>query len=68
MSINQKGGERAMCIPHQMSSPGCSCHCDCGEFLTLEEEIKKMEIHKQHLKFQLDLMERRIESLKKAAK
>lgn len=56
-----------MCMHHHMQESGCGCQCG-GEFLTLEEEIQRMEIHRQHLKFQLAMLDRRIDSLKKAGK
>jgi hypothetical protein len=51
-----------------MAQHGCGCQCGGEEFLTLDEEIQRMEIHRQHLKFQLAMLERRIDSLKKAGK
>ncbi len=57
-----------MCMHHHMQESGCGCQCGGGDFLTLEEEIQRMEIHRQHLKFQLAMLERRIDSLKKAGK
>jgi hypothetical protein len=68
MVHTRKEVKPTMCMHHHMTQPDCSCHGGCGEFLTLEEEVKRMEIHKQHLQFQLAMLERRIESMKKATK
>ena len=57
-----------MCAPFQMHSCDCGCQCGCGEFLTIEEEIRKMEVMREHLQFHLALIERRIESLKGVGK
>jgi hypothetical protein len=64
-----KGGEKPMCAPFQMHPCDYGGHpCGCGEFLTVEEEIRKMEVMRQHLQFHLALIERRIESLKGVGK
>jgi len=58
-----------MCAPFQMHPCDCGGHpCGCGEILTVDEEIRKMEVMRQHLQFQLELIERRIASLKKVGK
>jgi hypothetical protein len=49
-----------MCAPFQVHSGDCGC----GGILTVEEEIRKMEVMRQHLQFQLELVERRMSSLK----
>jgi hypothetical protein len=53
-----------MCAPFQSQTCDCRTHCGCGEILTVEEEIRKMEVMRQHLQFQLELVERRVSSLK----
>jgi len=57
-----------MCAPFQMHSCECRGLCGCGEILTVDEEIRKMEVMRQHLQFQLELIERRTASLKKVGK
>ncbi|MDD1671036.1 MAG: hypothetical protein LUQ67_06995 [Methanomicrobiales archaeon] len=57
-----------MCAPFQMHSCDCRGLCGSGEILTIDEEIRKMEVMRQHLQFQLELIERRIASLKKVGK
>jgi hypothetical protein len=42
--------------------------CGCGEFLTVDEEIRRMEVMREHLKLQLDLIGRRLDSLKRVGK
>ena len=53
-----------MCVPFQSQACGCRAPCTCGEILTVEEEIRKTEVMRQHLQFQLELVERRMTSLK----
>ena len=53
-----------MCVPFQSQACDCRAPCTCGEILTVEEEIRKMEVMRQHLQFQLELVERRMSSLK----
>jgi hypothetical protein len=36
--------------------------------LSIEEEIQALEVHRQHLRLQLDLVEKRIGGLKKVGK
>ncbi|MDD1669290.1 MAG: hypothetical protein LUO97_05770 [Methanomicrobiales archaeon] len=57
-----------MCAPVHGVAPGCGCHDACCSMMTLEEETKALEIHRQHLLLQVELIERRIASLKKAGK
>ena len=57
-----------MCAPVHGISPGCGCHNVCCATMTLEEEVKALEIHRQHLQLQVELIEKRIASLKKAGK
>jgi hypothetical protein len=56
-----------MCAPFQ--NHPCECGpCGCGGILTVDEEIRKMEVMRGHLQFQLELVERRLDSLKKMGK
>ena len=65
----EKEVKKPMCAPFQMHPCDCGGHaCGCGEFLTVEEEIRKMELMRLHLQLQLDLIGRRLESLRKAGK
>jgi len=58
-----------MCAPFHMHGCDCGGHaCSCGEVLTVEEEIRKMEVMRLHLQLQLDLLDRRLESLRKLGK
>jgi hypothetical protein len=68
MVQKRKEVKTTMCMHHPMAQHGCGCQCGGEEFLTLDEEIQRMEIHRQHLKFQLAMLERRVDSLKKAGK
>jgi hypothetical protein len=36
--------------------------------MSVEEEIQALEVHRQHLKLQMDLVEKRITGLKKVGK
>jgi hypothetical protein len=53
-----------MCVPFQSQTCDCRTPCSCGEMLTVEEEIQKMEVMRKHLQFQLELIERRMSGLK----
>jgi hypothetical protein len=53
-----------MCVPFQSQICDCRTPCPCGEILTVDEEIRKMGVMRQHLQFQLELIERRMSSLK----
>ncbi len=44
------------------------CGCGCQGMLSIEEEIQALEVHRQHLRLQLDLVEKRIGGLKKVGK
>jgi hypothetical protein len=46
--------------------PAASCQCGCGGMLSVEDEIKALEVHRQHMKLQLEMIEKRISSLKNA--
>lgn len=41
------------------------CGCGCGGMLSVEEEIQALEVHRQHLKLQMELVEKRISGLRK---
>jgi hypothetical protein len=54
-----------MCAPVQNQSCNCSCTCGCVSALTIEDEIKLLEAGKQRMQVQINMIERRIEELKK---
>jgi len=45
-------------------------HCGCGggTVLSIEEEIQALEVQRLHLKFQLEMVDKRINGLKKIGK
>jgi len=49
---------------------GCMGHCGCGggTVLSIEEEIQALEVQRLHLKFQLEMVDKRINGLKKIGK
>ena len=50
---------------------GCMGHygCGCGgTMMSIEEEIQALEVHRQHLKLQLEMVEKRISGLKTVGK
>lgn len=49
---------------------GCMGYCGCGYggMMSVEEEIKALEVQRMHLKLQLELVEKRINDLKKVGK
>jgi hypothetical protein len=55
-----------MCAPVHGIAAECECHSGYHGMMTLEEETKALEIHRQHLLLQVELIERRIASLRKA--
>ncbi|OPX63213.1 MAG: hypothetical protein A4E34_01836 [Methanoregula sp. PtaU1.Bin006] len=42
------------------------CGCGCGGMLSVEDEIKALEVHRQHMKLQLEMIGKRISGLQKA--
>jgi hypothetical protein len=54
-----------MCGPVHGVAPGCGCQDACCGMMTLDEEAKALEIHRQHLLLQAELIEKRIASLRK---
>ena len=54
-----------MCAPLQAVAQGCGCQDACCGTMTIDEEARALEIHRQHLLLQAELIERRIASLKK---
>jgi hypothetical protein len=48
----------------------CSSHCGCGcgGMLSVEDEIKALGVHRQHMKLQLEMIDKRISGLKNAGK
>ena len=57
------GHESGCCIDY-MNHCGCGCH----GMMSIDEEIQALEVHRQHLKLQLELVEKRISGLKKVGK
>lgn len=45
-----------------------ACSCGCGGMLSVEDEIKALEVHRQHLKLQQEMIEKRISGLKNVGK
>lgn len=45
-----------------------ACSCGCGGVMSVEDEIKALEVHQAHLKLQQEMIEKRISGLKKAGK
>jgi hypothetical protein len=49
-----------------------SCHCGCtfgcGGVMSVEDETKALEIHRQHVKLQLEMIDKRISGLKHVGK
>jgi hypothetical protein len=64
---NHKGGENTM-FTHDHDT--CASHCGCGYggMLSVEDEIKALEVHRQHMKLQLEMIEKRISGLKHVGK
>jgi hypothetical protein len=46
----------------------CASHCGCGGRLSVEDEIKALEVHRQHMKLQLEMIDKRISGLKHVGK
>jgi hypothetical protein len=46
----------------------CTSHCGCGGMMSVEDEIKALEVHRQHLKLQIEMIEKRISGLQKVGK
>ena len=40
----------------------------CGGMMSVEDEIKALEVHRQHMKLQLEMIEKRISGLKHVGK
>lgn len=53
---------------HEQSCHGGSCTCGCGGMMSVEDEIKALEVHRAHLKLQLEMIEKRISGLKHVGK
>ncbi len=54
---------------HEQGCHGGACSCGCGGMaLSVEDEIKALEVHRAHTKLQLEMIEKRIAGLKHAAK
>ncbi len=52
---------------HEQACHG-TCGCGCGGVMSVEDEIKALEVHQAHLKLQQEQIEKRISGLKKAGK
>ena len=52
----------------QSCHSACISHCGCGGIMSVEEEIKALEVHRQHLKLQMEMIEKRISGLQKVGK
>ncbi|HSQ93306.1 MAG TPA: hypothetical protein VLL74_03335 [Methanoregula sp.] len=46
--------------------PGASCQCGCGGVMSVEDEIRALEVQSAHLKLQQEMIEKRISGLKNA--
>ena len=44
--------------------PAASCQCGCGGMLSVEDEIRALEVRSAHLKLQQEMIEKRISGLK----
>ncbi|MDD1705677.1 MAG: hypothetical protein LUQ12_01400 [Methanoregulaceae archaeon] len=44
------------------------CGCGCGGMMSVEDEIKALEVHRQHMNLQLEMIEKRISGLQKVGK
>ena len=54
---------------HEQSCHGaCTPACGCGGMMSVEDEIKALEVHRQHMKLQLEMIDKRISGLKNAGK
>ncbi len=53
---------------HEHTTCASNCGCGCGGVMSVEDEIKALEVHAAHLKLQQEQIEKRISGLKKAAK
>ncbi len=51
----------------QSCHTSCAGSCGCG-MMSVEDEIKALEVHQAHLKLQQEMIEKRIAGLKKAGK
>lgn len=54
-----------MCAPVQNQSCNCSGNCGFISTSTVEDEIKMLEASRQRMQVQINMIERRIEKLKK---
>lgn len=57
-------GHETGCHPGGMGHCGCGCH----GMMSIEDEIQALEVHRQHMRLQLDMIEKRIAGLKKVGK
>ena len=50
---------------HDHDSCASHCGCGCGGMMSVEDEIKALEVQRQHMKLQLEMIDKRISGLKK---
>ena len=48
----------------------CTSHCGCGcsGMMSVEDEIKALEVHRQYMKLQLEMIDKRINGLQNVGK
>jgi hypothetical protein len=46
----------------------CTSQCGCSGMMSIEEEIQALEVHRQHLTLQMEMIEKRISGLKNVGK
>lgn len=57
-----------MCVHDQVCHSAGANHCGCGGMMSVEDEIKALEVHQAHLKLQEEMIAKRISGLKKVGK
>jgi len=54
---------------HEQSCHGaCTPACGCSGMMSVEDEIKALEVHREHVKLQLEMIEKRISGLHNVGK
>jgi hypothetical protein len=54
---------------HDESCHGAgACPCGCSGMMSVEDEIKALDVHRAHLQLQLEMIEKRIAGLKHVGK
>ena len=46
----------------------CASQCGCAGMMSVEDEIKALEVHRQHMMLQLEMIDKRISGLKHVGK